>query len=85
MERSIIDKLMELKQLYESGILTKEEMENEKKKILGESSKEEHQPSYPPRSESEAPSVNMPEQSIKVEPFFQKYKLISFVELRFYL
>ena len=77
MEKSIIDKLMELKQLYESGILTKEEMEAEKKKILGESSKEEQQPSYPPRSEPEAP-CDMPKQSIisenKVELFFQKYK-----------
>ena len=35
MEKSNIDKLMELKQLYEQGILTKEEMETEKKKILG--------------------------------------------------
>ena len=34
MEMSIIDKLMELKQLYEQGILTKEEMEVEKAKIL---------------------------------------------------
>lgn len=35
MEKSQIDKLMELKQLYEQGILTKEEMEAEKQKILG--------------------------------------------------
>ena len=35
MTKSIIDKLMELKQLYEQGILTKEEMETEKQKILG--------------------------------------------------
>lgn len=34
MEKSNIDKLMELKQLYEQGILTKEEMEAEKAKIL---------------------------------------------------
>lgn len=34
MTKSIIDKLMELKQLYEQGILTKEEMEAEKAKIL---------------------------------------------------
>lgn len=36
MAKSNIDKLMELKQLYEQGILTKEEMEVEKKKILGQ-------------------------------------------------
>ena len=35
MAKSNIDKLMELKQLYEQGILTKEELETEKKKILG--------------------------------------------------
>jgi hypothetical protein len=34
MAKSNIDKLMELKQLYEQGILTKEEMESEKAKIL---------------------------------------------------
>lgn len=34
MEKSNIDKLMELKQLYEHGILTKVEMEAEKAKIL---------------------------------------------------
>lgn len=34
MEQQIIDKLMEIKKLYESGILTKEEMEAEKAKIL---------------------------------------------------
>ena len=35
MTKTDIDKLMELKQLYEQGILSKEEMEAEKKKILG--------------------------------------------------
>ena len=35
MAKTNIDKLMELKQLYEQGILTKEEMETEKQKILG--------------------------------------------------
>ena len=34
MEQQIIDKLMEIKKLYEAGILTKEEMEAEKAKIL---------------------------------------------------
>ena len=37
MAKSNIDKLMELKQLYEQGILTKEEMEAEKAKILNAS------------------------------------------------
>lgn len=34
MEQSAIDKLMELKRLYEAGILTKEELEAEKQKVL---------------------------------------------------
>ena len=37
MEKSNIDKLMELKELYENGILNKEEMEAEKNKILNQS------------------------------------------------
>ena len=34
MDQKIVDKLMELKQLHETGVLTKEEMESEKKKKL---------------------------------------------------
>ena len=34
MDKEIMDKLMEIKKLYEAGILTKEEMEAEKAKIL---------------------------------------------------
>lgn len=34
MDQKTVDKLMELKQLHEKGVLTKEEMESEKKKIL---------------------------------------------------
>lgn len=34
MDKEVIDKLMEIKELYEAGILTKEEMEAEKTKIL---------------------------------------------------
>ncbi|MCH5175566.1 MAG: hypothetical protein J1F40_06745 [Prevotellaceae bacterium] len=36
MAQSVTDKLLELKRLYEAGILTKEELEEEKQKILGE-------------------------------------------------
>ena len=82
---SQLDKLMELKQLYEQGILTKEEMEVEKKKILGESSKEEHQPSIPSQPEIENPSVDIPKEANNVidekESFFQKYKTYIFVGL----
>lgn len=41
MAKSIIEKLMELKQLYEQGILTKEEMEAEKRKILDDSNSDD--------------------------------------------
>jgi uncharacterized protein YqgQ len=44
MAKSNIDKLMELKQLYEQGILTKEEMEAEKAKILNTSTSQEESP-----------------------------------------
>jgi len=84
MEKSKIDKLVELKQLYEQGILTKEEMEVEKKKILGEDvSKGEEQPSAPPRPESQDSSTYNTRRSSKSEgekvPFFQKYKTYIFV------
>lgn len=44
-KNSQIDKLMELKQLYEQGILTKEEMESEKAKILNSSTQKVESPS----------------------------------------
>lgn len=34
MNKEVLDKLMEIKKLYEAGILTKEEMEAEKNKVL---------------------------------------------------
>lgn len=44
MAKSNIEKLMELKQLYEQGILTKEEMEAEKAKILNVSTSSDETP-----------------------------------------
>lgn len=80
-KNSQIDKLMELKQLYEQGILTKEEMENEKKKILGESFREEQKQSDSlSRSES---VVNTPEESFvknkEKATFFKTNKIYIFV------
>ena len=50
MEKSQIDKLMELKQLYESGVLSKEEMEVEKQKILNNGlSNSSKEPTYDER------------------------------------
>lgn len=43
MEKQTIDKLMEIKKLYEAGILTKEEMEAEKAKVLHPSETTEKQ------------------------------------------
>ena len=64
MEKSNIDKLMELKQLYEQGILTKEEMEAEKAKILNtvalkeESINRNVSPNDAIESSTSSPSVN---------------------------
>ena len=57
MEKSNIDKLMELKQLYEQGILTKEEMEAEKAKILNEPTRMVESPN------SEVPSIEASDSS----------------------
>lgn len=52
MEKQTIEKLMEIKKLYEAGVLTKEEMEAEKAKILrptsvaSEKSNDKLQPNY---------------------------------------
>jgi len=76
-KNSQIDKLMELKQLYEQGILTKEEMEVEKHKILGttietpkpDSSQTIEQQSHVEAKESAEYSVENTDDS-----FFDKYK-----------
>lgn len=82
-QKTQIDKLMELKQLYEQGILTNQEMEIEKKKILGENSKGEHQSSTAPKSELQVPSAYNTKGSSNSESekvsFFQKYKTYIFV------
>ena len=56
MAKSNIDKLMELKQLYEKGILTKEEMEAEKAKILNASTPKVESPNneIPPVEDAES-------------------------------
>lgn len=49
MDKEIMDKLMEIKKLYEAGVLTKEEMESEKGKILNSSASQ--QPLEPKKEE----------------------------------
>lgn len=69
MEKSNIDKLMELKQLYEQGILTKEEMEVEKQKILNNSSSNSSkEPTYDERT------ATLPKNDSANDSFFQKNK-----------
>ena len=82
-KNSQIDKLMELKQLYEQGILTKEEMEVEKQKIINNStskkpehSVQDHEPRIEPVVSPASQVVE--EDSIYEEDeeqsFFDKYK-----------
>lgn len=84
MAKSNIEKLMELKQLYENGILTKEEMESEKAKILNndteesenvESKVEEDQP-----VQEETQTISEEETYLyEEESFFEKYKTYIYV------
>lgn len=78
-KQSQIGKLMELKQLYEQGILTKEEMEVEKQKILNNStSKKPERPEQNPEPVVSSTSQVVEEDSIYEEDekqsFFDKYK-----------
>ena len=79
MAKSNIDKLMELKQLYEQGILTKEEMEVEKQKILG-AAPETPKPESPKAiGQQSSDEVNEPAEHSSMdtdESFFDKYKQI---------
>ena len=52
--KSTFERLQELKQLYESGILTKEEMEAEKADILGQEKPLEEEPEQPQACEEQA-------------------------------
>ena len=63
MAKSNIEKLLELKQLYEQGILTKEEMEAEKAKILGTSTPNPN----PPITDSSPVITSEPFESINEE------------------
>ena len=72
-----IEKLMELKQLYEQGILTKEEMEAEKHKILGKNNEvPKTEMAYKHEQQAqivrEEPSKDPYQEADK--PFFDKYK-----------
>lgn len=58
--KSTFERLQELKQLYESGILTKEEMEAEKADILGQEKPSEEEPEQQSTNEeqpSDGPKV----------------------------
>ena len=87
MEQQIIDKLMEIKKLYEAGILTKEEMEAEKAKILSpttsqntknednsESKQSEVKVNAPDKNKSEVQDVTIVHVSKKAREKQQKIK-----------
>ena len=79
MAKSNIDKLMELKQLYEQGILTKEEMEAEKAKILNTSTSQEESPMMKEslietKDYSSASTIDEDQTMDDDIPFYSKYK-----------
>jgi hypothetical protein len=87
MEQQTIDKLMEIKKLYEAGILTKEEMEAEKAKILSpttsqnikndnnsESKQSDVKVNTPDKKESEVQDVTIVHVSKKAKEKQQKIK-----------
>ncbi len=77
MAKSNIEKLMELKQLYEQGILTKEEMEAEKAKILTGNSSIEAEDSLKSKEEEKLQAVI--DEIYNDEPtFFERYKKVIF-------
>ena len=65
MTQEQIDKLQELKKLFDAGILTQEEMQAEKAKILGTGSNEPYQE---PSQEKSAVVVGEPEEAIEEKP-----------------
>ncbi len=75
--KSLIDQLLELKQLYEKGVLTKEEMESEKKKILGTAPKTS-MPEFPKTIElPPSDEIQEPAESFHMndnKSFIEKYK-----------
>ncbi len=77
MAKSNIEKLMELKKLYEDGILTKEEMEAEKAKILTGNSSIEAEDSLKSKEEEKLQAVI--DEIYNDEPtFFERYKKVIF-------
>lgn len=84
---SQIEKLLELKQLFEAGVLTKEEMEAEKKKILGtnsEAPKESQETDVPLSHTTQKEQIEAFEQSeseaieTSDDTFFEKNKKYIF-------
>ena len=77
MAKSNMDKLMELKQLYEQGILTKEELETEKQKILGTASETPKPESPKTIGQQSSDEVKQTVENSPIdtgEPFFKKNK-----------
>lgn len=85
-----IERLLELKQLYESGILTKEEMEVEKKKILGPNRApikkilEEENPMPLKTQQNQTNNVKESENG-KEESFFKRHKYAIIICITLFL
>lgn len=63
MDKEVMDKLMEIKKLYEAGILTKEEMETEKAKILSPTTSQNTKNDNSPESRQSDVKVNAPDKN----------------------
>ena len=79
-KNSQIDKLMELKQLYEQGILTKEEMEVEKQKILNNSTSKKPERSVQDPEPRIEPVVSPASQVVEEDSIFEEDEEQSFFD-----
>ena len=80
MAKSNIDKLMELKQLYEQGILTKEEMEVEKQKILNNSTSKKPERSVQDPEPRIEPVVSPASQVVEEDSIYEEDEEQSFFD-----
>lgn len=79
-KNSQIDKLMELKQLYEQGILTKEEMEVEKQKILNNSTSKKPERSVQDPEPRIEPVVSPVSQVVEEDGIYEEDEKQSFFD-----
>lgn len=80
MVKANIDKLMELKQLYEQGILTKEEMEVEKQKILNNSTSKKPERSVQDPEPRIEPVISPASQVVEEDSIYEEDEKQSFFD-----